>query len=164
MSNKPATKMTLEGHAGDLLPSPGRPADGGQRRRGGPRGDSSCDLLHETLARAEKGELEEVEPADPYAELDNAYCINLPPHHHLNRMSRLMPATSGELVPKADLPQALEDCRKARRMTAAQRTANHKQCVAELEQEFSRRQAAAEQKRLADERRHGRVCCRGRLG
>ena len=127
---------------------------GGQPGRGRREAIRLARIFANAVERAKSGNLEDVVPADPYAELDNAYCLNLPPHHHLNLMSRLTPKPDGrrgELAQKADLDKALDECRKARRMTAQQRTANHKQCIAELEQEFSRRQAAAEQKRLADE-------------
>jgi hypothetical protein len=148
-------KFALEGHALEIFfRLLGDPRMGGNPDAAAREAIRLARIFGNALERAKSGKLEEVAPADPYAELDNAYCVNLPAHHHLNLMSRLMPkpgGRSGELVAKPDLDQALEECRKARRMTAQQRTANHKQCIAELEQEFSRKQAAAEQKRLADE-------------
>lgn len=148
-------KLTLEGHALEIYCRLLHDS----RRTGSPEAAAReairlARIFGNALTHAKNGNLDEGEPADPYAELDNAYCVNLPSHHHLNLMSRLMPKLDGrrgELVQKPDLDKALDECRKARRMTSAQRTANHKQCIAELEQEFSRRQAAAEQKRLADD-------------
>lgn len=149
------SRSTLEGHALQIYCRLlGDPRMGGSPEAAAREAIRLARVFGSALQLAKSGTLEDAPPPDPYAELDNAYCVNLPPHHHLNLMSRWMPRPDGgpgDLVQKADLDKAVEECRKARRMTAPQRTANHKQCVAELEQEFSRRQAAAEQKRLADE-------------
>ena len=148
------TKPALEGHAPEIYCRLLRdPRMGGSPVAAAREAIRLARVFNEAVERAESGRLEEFEAADPYAELDDAYSVNLPPHHHLNLMSRLMPKPGGrgELVLKPNLDKALEECKKARRMTPQQRSANHKQCIAELEQEFARKQAAAEQKRLADE-------------
>jgi hypothetical protein len=128
--NDSQSKPALEGHALEIYCRLLRdPRMGGSPVAAAREAIRLARVFNEAVERAESGRLEEFEAADPYAELDDAYSVNLPPHHHLNLMSRLMPKPGGrgELVLKPDLGKALEECRKARRMTPQQRSANHKQ-------------------------------------
>ncbi len=150
---KTEPKPVLEGHALriylDLLPK-----CGGDAKRAAREAIRLAAVFEGAVERAERGNPDEPEPSDPYAELDTAYCPNLSADHHLNRLSRYMPkpcGKPGELMERPNLDGALDDARKANKMTGPQRAADHKRCVEEFEREQARDKAAAEQKRIAEE-------------
>ena len=163
--NDSHSKPALEGHALEIYCRLLRdPRMGGSPVAAAREAIRLARVFNEAVERAESGRLEEFEAADPYAELDDAYSVNLPPHHHLNLMSRLMPKPGGrgELVLKPNLDKALEECKKARRMTPqhARPTTNS---ASPNWNKNSPANRPPPNKNASPTKRPGRTCCRKRL-